>query len=161
MVAQKQIHQALLWMKLDWLIDLCMSSEGQIDGHKETTQCESGSEEGSRKYMGDAWPPDGGRRVLNQTETNGVWETEGKKFRHMPADLSPWKKMRSILGNVCLCVCACFEGGSVCVTTNKDQEHSDITPAPSDCSLALQPLHVPLFNFRPCNLVTDREVWST
>lgn len=27
---------------------------------------------GSRRYMDDAWPPDGGRKVLNQTKTNGV-----------------------------------------------------------------------------------------
>lgn len=104
-MAQKQIHQASLWMKLDWLIDLCMSSEGQRDGQKETTECESGSGEGSRRYMDEAWPPDGGRRVLNQTEINGVWETERKKFRHMPADLNPFfstNQYREM--HVCVCV---------------------------------------------------------
>lgn len=69
---------------------------------------QSGSGEGSRGYMDDAWPPDGGRRVLSQTETNGVWETERKKFRHMPADLSPFFKLintgKCVFGCVCVLV---------------------------------------------------------
>lgn len=95
-VAQKQIRQALLPMKWDWLIDLCMSSEGQRHRQKDTTECESGSDwvggggGGCLGSIDEAWTPDGGRRVLNQTETNGVWETERKNFRHTPADLNPF-----------------------------------------------------------------------
>lgn len=41
-----------------------MSSEGQRDGHKETTECESSSGEWSHRYMDEAWPPDGGKESI-------------------------------------------------------------------------------------------------
>lgn len=66
-----------------------------------------------------------------------------------------------VFGCVCVCVCACLEGGSVCVAPNNDQKHSDITSALSDSSLTVQPLHMPLFNSGPCNLIRDWEVRST
>lgn len=44
----------------------------QPDKKNLASVCESGSGEGSRGSMDEAWPPDGGRKVLNQTETNGV-----------------------------------------------------------------------------------------
>lgn len=66
-------------MKRDRLIDLCMSSEGQTRGTKRNAQSArvgqalaAAVEGGSHRSVGEAWPPDGGRRVLNQTETNGV-----------------------------------------------------------------------------------------
>ena len=163
-------------MKQDWLIDLCMSSEGQRDGQKETTECESGSGRGvegwgSRRSMDEAWPPDGGRRVLNQTETNGVWETERKKFRHAPADLNPFlptNQYREMHVWACVsvyvCVCVSVWAGRdvlVYVAPNKDQKHSDITSTQSDSPLASQPLHMPLFNFGACNPIKAWEVWST
>lgn len=49
-----------------------MSSEGQRDGQKETTESKRGSGGWGCRYMDEAWPPDGGRIVLNQTEINGV-----------------------------------------------------------------------------------------
>lgn len=67
-------------MKRDRLIDLCMSSEGQTRGTKRNAQSARVGQAlaalavggGSHRSAGEAWPPDGGRRVLNQTETNGV-----------------------------------------------------------------------------------------
>lgn len=53
-----------------------MSSEGQRDGAKKKPQSgnsgSGGAVGGDWRSMDEAWPPDGGRRVLNQTETNGV-----------------------------------------------------------------------------------------
>lgn len=46
--------------------------KGKETDKKETTECESGSGQASRRYIDEAQPPDGGRRVLNQTEINGV-----------------------------------------------------------------------------------------
>lgn len=56
-----------------------MSSEGQTRRTKRKAQSARvgqavavwGRGE-SHRSAGKAWPPDGGRRVLNQTETNGV-----------------------------------------------------------------------------------------
>lgn len=121
-----------------------------------------GQVRGGWRSMDEAWPPDGGRRVLNQTETNGVRETERKKFRHEPADLNPFfprlintgKCSCGVCVSVCVHVCerACLAGEVlVCVALNKDQKHSDITSAQPDSPLASQPLHMPLFNFGACN----------
>lgn len=115
---------------------------------------------GGCRAMDEARPPDGGRRVLNQTETNGVRETERKKFRHEPADLNPFPP-RPINTGKCSCgfvlLCACARA-SVRVPVWRERflsvspsikirKHSGITSAP----LASQPLHMPLFNFGACN----------
>lgn len=96
--------------------------KGKETGQKRIQSGKSGSggERGGWRSMAEAWPPDGGRRVLNQTETNGVRETERKKFRHEPADLNPFFPRLINTGKcscgVCVsvhvqCVCVCLFGG--------------------------------------------------
>lgn len=151
-----------------------MSSEGQRDASQKTDhRVWNGSAGGGQvgggvegvggwgcRAMDEARPPDGGRLVLNQTETNGVRETERKKFRHEPADLNPFSP-RPINTGKCSCgfvlLCACARA-SVRVPVWRERflsvspsikirKHSGITSAP----LASQPLHMPLFNFAACN----------
>lgn len=148
----------------DWFMYV---NEGQRDKTKQHVRARRGSEGvglGGSPTYGCGAAPDGERRVLNQTETNGVWETERRKFRHMPADLNrPPPTDQSIQGIACVFVCVyvCWEGGSACVTPNKDQRHYDITLATSESCPALQPLHMLRFHFVPGNLIKDWEVWCT
>lgn len=101
------------WNWIDWLIYVCQVKGKETD-KKKPLSVRAGQAGGRHRYMDEAQPPDGRRRVLNQTEINGVWETERKKFRHMPADLNLFFPNKSIQGNARVCVCACLEGGSFC-----------------------------------------------
>lgn len=78
------------WNGTDWLIYVCQVKGKETDKKKPQSVRVGQAWGGSPRSMDEAWTPDGGRRVLNQTETNGVWETERKKFRHTPADLNPF-----------------------------------------------------------------------
>lgn len=56
----------------------------------------------------------------------------------------------------CLCGFVFLWEVVVCFDPNKDQKHSDITSAQSDCPLALQSLLMPQFNFEACNPIKER-----
>lgn len=117
-VAQKQIHQALLWMKLDWLIDLCMSSEGQRERQKETTECESGSGEGSNRFLyGWSTAPWWGKESIESDRDK--WsvrdrEKEIQTYACWPQPFfSPTNQYREMHVCVWVCVLIWREGGSV------------------------------------------------
>lgn len=117
----KSIKLCSEWNWIDWLIYVCQVKGKETDKKKPQSvrvgqAAGVGGGGASHRYMDEAWPPDGGRRVLNQTEINGVWETERKKFRHMPADLNPFFSQLINTGKcTCVRVCACVEGGTFCL----------------------------------------------